>query len=147
MDAEIVKQLIISRRALPMPDDFSLLLDSMYFWGRSVSFHWYRKTLELINFYLRHGNLNRANLSSTDLYCDVIRIRILQRIFMRFPAGGNPTLYNAWSAHYQAEVKRGLTDFFELAVSSFHFLNNELTNLQVGSHYHAELAGTVVSMD
>ena len=41
IDAEIVKQLIISRRALPMPDDFSLLLDRMYFWGRSVSFHWY----------------------------------------------------------------------------------------------------------
>ena len=88
----------------------------------------------------------KANFRSTDMYREVIRIRVLQRIFMSF-AGGNPILYNAWSADYEEEIKRGLTDFFELAISSFQFLSHEVTNFEFESHYHAELVGKVVSMD
>ena len=147
MDAEIVKQLInLFPKSVAHAGWLFPTLGQYVLLGTQRDFHWYRKTLELINFYLWHGTLNRANFRSTDLYRDVIRIRVLQRIFMSF-AGGNPTLYNAWSAHYEEEIKRGLTDFFEPAVSSFQFLSNEVTNFEFDSHYHAERVGTVVSMD
>jgi hypothetical protein len=122
LDQEIVQRLICSCKLLPMSDDFTTVMDCMYFWGRSISFQWYRKTLELFNFYLRYGDLKRATFRTTDLYCDVICIRVLQQIHMLF-AGGNSTILEAWSEHYNEQIQSGETDFFMLAVSSFQFLS------------------------
>ena len=47
MDSETVQRLIMSRQALPLPPDFSAVLDDMHHWGRSVNPLWCCKTLEL----------------------------------------------------------------------------------------------------
>jgi hypothetical protein len=146
MEQEIVQHLIYTRKALPLPEDLSTVMDCMYFWGRTISFQWYqyRKMLELCNFYLRYGDIERTTFRTTDLYHDVICIRVLQCIYMSF-AGGNATIYDAWSEHYSERINSGETDFFMLAVSSFQFLSNEMTSFEFESQYHAESSVTVVS--
>ena len=84
VEADIVQHLIISKQALPLPHDFCLLMDCMFYWGRSLHGPWYNKTLELINFYLQTSDLKRTNFTATDLYCDVIQMRVQQIIGVHF---------------------------------------------------------------
>lgn len=146
MDKATVDCLIVSRKAVPLPDDFCTVMDSMYFWGRCISFQWYRKTLELLNYFLRQGDceFQRGTNMKTYLYREVIGIRVQQRIQMSF-AGGNTALYEAWRKHYKERINSGETEFFGLAVSSFQFLSNEMTSLEFESQYHADSSMTVVS--
>lgn len=127
MEEETVLHLICSHQALPMPDDFSAVLDCMHVWGRSVCFRWYKITLQLFNFYLRYGGVEREReiLRPTDLYRAVISLRVDQLLNTSF-AGGNLPLYNEWKEYYNKLVNNGETDFFVLACSSFKFLNNKL---------------------
>jgi hypothetical protein len=146
MDQEIVQHLICTHKALALSlsEDFSTVMDCMYFWGRNISFQWYRKIIELFIFYLRYGDIERTTFRKTDLYHEVIHLRVLQRIHMSF-AGGYNTVYDAWIQHYNERIHSGETNFFMLAVSSFQFLSNEVTTFKLESQYHAESSMTVVS--
>ena len=52
VEPEVVQHLIVTQQGLPLPNDFSLLMDCMFHWGRGINVSWYNITLELINFYL-----------------------------------------------------------------------------------------------
>ena len=124
LDSEVVQHLIISEQGLPLPEDFSLLMDCMFCWGRGLSVPWYNKTLELVKFYLLTSDLNRATFSATDLYCDVIQMRV-QQLISRHYTHGHHRIYESWLQHYKEMVRSGKKEFFPLAVSSFQYTNLE----------------------
>jgi hypothetical protein len=143
MDKKMVQRMIVSRRALPLPDEFCSVMDSMYHWGRCISANWYRKTLELLKYYLLNGDdIQRGTNWKTFLHREVIRLRVLERLNNVLDAGA---VLQAWSQHYKERVEFGETEFFMLAVSSIRFVNNEVTRLQVRSQYRPDSSMSVVS--
>ena len=122
VDAEVVQQLILTKQGLPLPADFSDVLDCMFHWGRSLSWTWYSRTLELINFYLCTSDLDRASFKPTHLYLDIIQMRVLQLINRHF-RNGHSSITEEWLQYFRGMVNSGKTDFFELAVSSFQYTN------------------------
>ena len=131
MKSQVVQHLIITEQAMPLPQSFSLLMDSMYYWGRSLSGTWFNKTLELINFYLLNSELDAATPAATDLYCDVIQMRVVQMLHTHF-RNGHSGIAEAWLQHYNEQVLRGNNQFFSLAVSSIQFTKykiNEVSGL------------------
>ena len=97
----------------------------MYYWGRSINGPWYNKTLELINFYLTNSELNRNTFPSTQLYFDVIQMRVLQLINSHFFTG-HCGLHDAWMEHYHDLANSGKIDFFGLAAGSIRYINSAI---------------------
>jgi hypothetical protein len=146
MDKKTVQRLIISRQVRPLPDDFCTVMDSMYHWGRTVSPQWYKKTLRLFRYFLWYGHddfQSGMNLK-TYLFGEVIRLRVWERINMLFD-GGNAAVYEAWKQHFKERVENGETDFFMLAVSSFQFLSDEISKVEVQTQHNANIPMTIVS--
>jgi hypothetical protein len=148
MDKEIVQRMIVSRRAIPLPDIFCHVMDSMYHWGRCINAKWYMKTLELFKFYLFHHDIDfhRRCLVKRFLYREVIRIRMNEILLSSSFQVCHYTVLRNWSRHYNEHVDNGETDFYLLAVSSIEFVRNEMNairRLQVQSQ--ANSAMTVVS--
>ena len=71
-NAEVVQHLIVTEQGLPLPPVFCHVIDCMFHWGRSISWTWYCKTLELINFYLTQSDIEGCDLKPTYLYLDII---------------------------------------------------------------------------
>lgn len=126
MSAEAVQHLVVSEEAVPLPPAFCLVMDTMHCWGRSVSGHWHNKTLELFSFYF--GLTDMIALARTDLFFDVIQMRVLQIINYHFPVG-NGQLHDSWRDHCDDMINSGKTGFFELAMGSIHHANRELDAL------------------
>ena len=120
VEAEVVQHLITTQQGLPLPPDFSAVMDCMFHWGRSISWSWYERTLELINFYLGTSDLDRATFKATQLYLDIIQMRVLQLIRYHF-RNGHSYITEEWLKYYRAMVQSGKTEFFQLAVSSFQY--------------------------
>ena len=132
LEADIVQQIIITEQGIPLPHDISVLMDCMFHWGRSLSGPWYDKTLELINFYVNCSDLNGSTFCATQLYFDVIQMRVVHLISDHF-AHGNTFITEGWMAHYRSLIERGTTDFFELAVSSFQYTKAAIEELEYDS--------------
>lgn len=139
MDKKTVQRMIVSRRALPLPDSFCSVMDSMYHWGRCVSPQWYQKTLELLKHYLLQGNNDFQRDGKSFLYREVIRLRVFERLHNAFPhnCSNYYNAHRAWGRHYKERVEAGESDFFMIAASSFEFLSNEIHRLQ---EYNRSLA-------
>ena len=129
LDSDIVQYIIITEQGIPLPHDISVLMDCMFYWGRSLSGPWYDKTLELINFYISCSDLNVSTFSATELYFDVIQMRVVLLINNHF-AHGNSFVVEGWMEHYRSLIDRGITDFFELAVSSFQYTKRAIDELE-----------------
>ena len=128
LDVKCVQELIITKKGIPLPADFCSVLDCMFHWGRSLSWSWYNKSLELMNYYLTMSDLNRAEFKETDLYLDVIQMRVLQLINHHFEHG-NSSMSEDWLQYYRGLVNSGERDFFSLAVASFRY-----TNVLINAH-------------
>ena len=137
VNPEIVQHMILSKEGIPLPDDFSHLLDCMYYWGRGISAPWYKKTLELINFYLNNSGLNRSNFTATHLYFDVIEMRVLQLINSHF-THGHSAIHDQWRLRYTELVNSGNTDFFSLTVRSFRYVDAIIDSVISASDFTEE---------
>ena len=75
----------------------------------------------------------------TNLYFDVIQMRVLQLIRYHF-VYGNSFIVEQWIGHFNGLVNTGETDFFALAVSSFQYTNQQLEELVGVSNSNNESA-------
>ena len=132
-----MQHLIITKQGLPLPHDFSTVMDCMFYWGRSLHGPWYNKTLELFNFYLKSSDLTRVTFTSTHLYCDVIQMRVQQMIVSHF-GNSNPWIFDDWLEHYWNAVNTSNCDFFSLAVSSFQYTNMRINEVDSNIDTEAE---------
>jgi hypothetical protein len=147
MDKRTVQRMIVSRRAIPLPDNFCHVMDSMYHWGRCMSALWYMKTLELFKFYLFHddNDFQRRCLLKTFLYREVIRIRMYEILLTSSFQVCHYTVQRAWSRHYNERVDSGETEVFMLAVSSIEFVRNEIEIRRLHAQALANSTMSVVS--
>ena len=137
--ANVVQELIITGQGLPLPQDFSLLLDSMFYWGRAINVAWYEKTLELINFYLHCEDLSRETFTSSRLYFDVIQMRVLQIINNHFTYG-NHVVVEGWMDHFKEMTASGTTSFFDLAVLSIQYTNTKVHEMLVSDESEGDIS-------
>ena len=73
-----VQALIIEKAVMPLPLDFSEVVDYMETWGRDLSFRWEQEVLNLMaNRYLRKGR----NPGRKQLYLDCITILVKQKVY------------------------------------------------------------------
>ena len=120
-DMPTITQLIVERRALPLPREYGLIMDAMEHWGRAISSSWYRDVLVYL-----HDTLSRGvKIPTRELYwwCTYLRVQEMLGCLDDAPAS-RAWLVNAWARFFHRTYLYESRDYFCCCVRSFRFIRD-----------------------
>jgi fructose-1,6-bisphosphatase len=140
---DILQQLIMRQKALPLTPDMDNIMDDMEVWGRSVHYDWYCDVVE----WLAHILTNGVAVGRKQIIKDCIEYRLKHVVYKHYginsPVAG--LLFDEWAEYYDNAYVGTYKQFRHYTVESRQFMLYSLAqSLHVPDTY---VPNNVVSSD
>ena len=125
---ETATELIVKKKALPLPQDYADIMDVMDWWGRTVSPSWHATVLDLMHFHLNGKNEKR---SREYIFYRCIDHRVSEMLdTLTINSEAAPAIMQQWISFFETTYKYETRDFFLCCVNSFRFVENKINHAQ-----------------
>ena len=129
LDKDTVRHLIVSEKAMPLPQPMEHIMDCMYLWGRNQNYVWYHSVLDWFYWLLKE----QLDFPYQKLASDTIEHRMHNVI--RAQLGETDwVLIDEWRLYFDAVLFPKHKNYFHLAVFSAQWVRQkceEINNLPV----------------
>ena len=123
---DILRHLIITFRALPVPPDMEPIIDCMYHWGRGVDRWWYHEVLHFLQ-YLLHA---RTKWPQQIVWKRCIEFRVRRILRLTWATESElDSIYHNWEIEFDLLYIRGNRNYYHLAFHSAWTVNRQLAAL------------------
>jgi len=125
LSQDIIQHIIMRGQGVPLPQDFTVVVDSMVGWGRSINAEWYYRFLDYLDYIVCMEDLDRRNYSSRQFCYDVIHMRVHQMLNDSFEGDHEAVARTRqqWVNYFWESVvpQIATNDFYSMAQNSFDF--------------------------
>lgn len=125
LDNNIATELIVNKKALPLPHDYIRIMDVMEHWGRTISPSWYRSVLSLFHYLLSIG----SKVSHKLLTYECVQHRVIEMLDSSTNVN-RPRILERWNVFFAETYLYYSRDYFACCVQSFMFVRNVVAEQQ-----------------
>ena len=127
VDNSTSTHLIVTKQGMPLPQDYSDIMDCMDWWGRTISPRWHENVTEYMYYKLKSGD----KLSREKLFKQCIEFHISDRLNSELTINQEsaPWIEQQWSYFFDRTYEFDSKDFFDCAVRSIQFMRNRVSHM------------------
>jgi hypothetical protein len=126
----VLLQMISSGSGKPFPPELTEIMDSMYWWGKSISYEWYQECIEVLGEALWSDEDDQQVLVRTLIS---IEVRALIATYFHPDSMSNQLLWSSWLVWFNTTYLIAPKSFHGMANYSFEYVNWSIAQL----NYHA----------
>jgi hypothetical protein len=146
MRIDQVQALIMQETAIPLPYDYSEIIDCTEWWGRSVWPQWEQEILHEFYIGLRNGDFQYATSTKEQLFHDCIAILVSKEVSYSYSVASatHITIMQEFQRFFYDMYERSTHDFYVLAVHSQVFARNKVQEHQAINQAMTVVVGTII---